>query len=171
MIISNIVLFNTTNPSNHNGIQLTITCFDNAIYSQSVRLQSDRKPKTARHKETYANYKVYKFNLDQQLIAIEQNVDLYYCSNCNCKCIDHRIAIDHLCNSLIECCLRRVLLAYLRLRLVSPRRFQDGMILLSKNVNNLFSGTGECGKPYNGDIYNIIKKTRHIYEIYEITFC
>ena len=105
-IIGNMVLFETTNPSNHNGIQLTITCFDNAIYSQSNRLQSDRKPNLACHKATDANYKAYKSNLDQQLIAIEQNVDLYYCYNYNCKCIDHRIAIDDLCNSLIECCLK-----------------------------------------------------------------
>ena len=87
--------------------------------------------------------KLTNLNLDQQLIAIEQNIDLYYCYDYNCKCIDHRIAIDDLCKSLIECCLKAiVLLPYLRLRLVSPRRFQDGMILLSKNVNNLFSGTG-----------------------------
>ena len=83
-IIGNMVLFETTiNPSNHNGIQLTITCFDNAIYSQSNRLQSDRKPNLACHKATDANYKAYKSNLDQQLIAIEQNVDLYYCYNYN----------------------------------------------------------------------------------------
>ena len=46
-IIGNIVLFEITNPSNHNGIQLTITCFDNAIYSQSARLQLDCKSKIA----------------------------------------------------------------------------------------------------------------------------
>ena len=101
-----MVLFETTNPSNHNGIQLTITCFDNAIYSQTNRLQSDRKPKIAWHKATDANYKAYKSNLDQQLIAIEQNIDLHYCYDYNCKCIDHRIAIDDLCKSLIECCLK-----------------------------------------------------------------
>ena len=47
-----------------------------------------------------------KYYLDQQLIAIEHNVDLYYCSNYNFKCIDYRIAIDVLRNSLIECCLK-----------------------------------------------------------------
>ena len=103
-----MVLFETTNPSNHNGIQLTITCFDNAIYSQTNRLQSDRKPKIAWHKATDANYKAYKSNLDQQLIAIEQNIDLHYCYDYNCKCIDHRIAIDDLCKSLIECCLDKI---------------------------------------------------------------
>ena len=50
-----LLLFETTNPSNHNGIQLTIICFDKAIYSPSTRLQSDRKPKSEWHKATVAN--------------------------------------------------------------------------------------------------------------------
>ena len=106
-IIGNMVLFETTTPSNHNDIQLTITCFDNAIYSQSNRLQSDRNPKIAWHKATLSfNYKAYKSNLDQQLIAIEQTLDLYCCFDYNCKCIDHRIAIGGLCIFLSECCLK-----------------------------------------------------------------
>ena len=159
-----MVLFETTNPSNHNGIQLTITCFDNAIYSQTNRLQSDRKPKIAWHKATDANYKAYKSNLDQQLIAIEQNIDLHYCYDYNCKCNDHRIAIDDLCKSLIECCLKASTITIPQTTFGITKEIPGWNDLAKQErEQSLFWHWiwCECGKPYNGDIYNIMKKTRH----------
>ena len=57
------------------------------------------------HKASDDNYQAYKVLLDTKLNAIEQDLNLLYCHDNSCKCVDHRNSIDVLCNSIIECCL------------------------------------------------------------------
>ena len=100
------------------------------------------------------------------MIAIEQNVDLYYCYDYNCKCIDHRIAIDDLCNSLIECCLKASTITIPQITSGTTKEIPGWNDLAKQErEQSLFWHWiwCECGKPYNGDIYNIMKKTRHTY--------
>ena len=104
--------------------------------------------------------------MDQQLIAIEQNVNLYYCYDYNCKCIDHIIAIDDLCNSLIECCLKASTIPIPQTTSGITKEIPGWNDLAKQErEQSLFRHwiLCECGKLYNGDIYNIMKKTRHTY--------
>ena len=71
-----------------------------------VQLNHDQiNPRCAWHKASDDNYQAYKVLLDTKLIAIEQDLNLLYCHDNSCKCVDHRNSIDVLCNSIIECCL------------------------------------------------------------------
>ena len=144
-IVDNKVIFEATNPSNHNCIQLTITCLDNEVYSQSTQVQSNHdqtNPRCAWHKASDGNYQAYKVLLDTKLIAIEQDRNLLYCHDNSCKCVDHRNSIDVLCNSIIECCLCASDSTIPQTKPGVSKRSLDGTILLHKSWSNHCSGTG-----------------------------
>ena len=46
-IVDNSVIFNSLNLSNHNIVELRISCFNNKVYSGSAQLHTDKAPKCA----------------------------------------------------------------------------------------------------------------------------
>ena len=79
---------------------------------------------------------------------------------------NHRIAIDDLCKSLIECCLKASTITIPQTTFGITKEIPGWNDLAKQErEQSLFWHwiLCECGKPYNGDIYNIMKKTRHTY--------
>ena len=54
-IVDNSVIFDSRNLSNHNIVELRISCFNNKVYSRSAQLHSDKTPKCSWYKSTSIN--------------------------------------------------------------------------------------------------------------------
>ena len=105
MIPYNYVIFDSLNLSNHNIVELRISCFNNNVYSRSAQLHSDKTPKCAWYKSTSINLENYRTVLDNSLSAIKQNQNVLYCTDIKCKSIHHRNGIDKLCKCIIDSCI------------------------------------------------------------------
>ena len=103
--------------------------------------------------------------MDPQLIRIEQNVDLYDCYDYNCKCIDHRIALDDLCNSLIECCLKACTITIPEITSgITKEILGWNDLATQERQQSLFWHWiwCECGKPYNGARKDVIRQLERL---------
>ena len=159
------IIFDPTNPSSHNVIQLTFKCLDNELPLGYVELKSEQVRKCAWDKATPVQIENYRQMLESDLSAIKLNSSLINCNDITCKLPEHLHSIDDLCATIIDCCLET---GY-------------GSIPLIQNKNNSIPGWSEhaklekeqslfwhwvwleAGKPYNGILYEIMKRTRHKY--------
>ena len=81
-IVSNNVIVDPTNPSNHNSVVLSVNCF--TMSAERVN---------------------YNNCLDFKLSQLELPIELFNCTNIFCKNCKHTAAIDKICDQIIQCCL------------------------------------------------------------------
>ena len=105
-IIKCYVRCDPLNPSNHNIIDLSITCLHNDVYACTNRLQSTQLPKCAWDKADSIQIDNYRNTLNNKLSAINLSNDLVNCKDLNCKSLHHKSLIDMFCSNLIDCCLQ-----------------------------------------------------------------
>ena len=88
---------------------------------------------------------------------------MFLCTDITCENIQHKQEIDRICVSLIECCINCN-------ELTIPRTKPNGGTMPGWNVNikherekSLFWQWvwSEMGKPYNGVVYDLMKRSRH----------
>ena len=104
-IVDNSVIFDSLNLSNHNIVELRISCFNNKVYSRSAQMHSAKTPNYAWYKSTSINLANYRSVLDNSLNAIKQNQNVLYCTDIKRKSIQHRNGINKLCKCIIDSCL------------------------------------------------------------------
>ena len=108
-IINSNVIFDTTNPSNHNIIYLL---FDFTVNFKSALAFNNNNEKSTLlwSKATEYDISNYVNILNGNLNSISISEDLFSCDNCNS--IEHRNAIDNLCDSVISSCINASLIVF-----------------------------------------------------------
>lgn len=159
-----VVHYDPLNPSNHNVISLDYRCDsrNNVIRDRCCKLA---EPRNAWYKATEDDIKIYQSKLDDLLDKICIPKDTLICRNVLCQHVNHINAIDKLCNDIIKSCLEA----------------GHDSIPLKKSYHNSVPGWKdkvkperdismfwhwmwlECGKSNTGQVYEIMKKTRHKY--------
>ena len=103
--------------------------------------------------------------LNNRITDIKDNCDLFLCTDITCENIHHKQEINKICVLLIECCIDCS-------KLTIPMTKPNSRTMPGWNVNikhereqSLFWHWvwSEMGKPYNGVVYNLMKRSRHTY--------
>ena len=168
VIEANYVIYEPTNPSSHNIVLLSITSFIhdklfvNRVLPNNIHV---REPICAWDKASSVNIDQYGHALEYRLSAIDIDMGVFRCSNNKCQSMKHKHSIDRVCLWLITCCIEAGLET---IPLIKPNdKTIPGWSVNVKHEceQSLFWHWiwSECGKPYSGTIYEIMKRTRHTY--------
>lgn len=162
-----VVRDDATNPSNHNVLSLELNshdCASTACLSNSSA--SSQRPSSSdwckAHPDAVGMYRQY---LDTLLSALLLRHELPLCADVSCNNAEHRASIDSFCSEIIENCL-------LASSLSIPNRHHGGKPVAGwdecarpeREAALLWHWIWkDCGRPRQGTVYEIMKKTRHRY--------
>ena len=170
-IVENGVIYEPTNLSNHNIVSMSIA-IDDYVQMIDIKYNQVNKPNCMWSKATIVHIEQYQSVLIDKLSTINITDSILTCTDWHCECPEHRNEIDELCHLIIECCISASLESIPLSRpggkdipgwtdQVKPERDQS-----------LFWHWMwmEAGKPRNGYIYDIMKRTKHRYH-YAVRCC
>ena len=123
------------------------------------------EPMCAWDKVSPVNKDQCRHALECCLSAIYFSMGLINCSNTKCHSREHIHNIDNMCLCVINCFLEAGL-EIIQL-VISNAKTIPGLSVNVKHEHELLLFChwiwAECGKPYNGTVYEIIKRGRHTY--------
>lgn len=162
-IVENEVIFECTNPSSHNPIELQFSSINSIV--QSPQLHFERESRCAWEKASKEHINNYQTTLTRSLSAIEIDKHLLCCTNVKCMSTQHRDSIDNLCKCIIDCCLTAGVECIPLTKSNAKTTPGWNPQVKHEREQSLFWHWiwVEAGKPYDGLIYDIMKRTRHVY--------
>ena len=162
------VRYDATNPSNHNVLFLALDfqyhdCSSAAINSGSSASQRPSSTDWCKaHPDAVGMYRQY---LDTLLSTLLQRQELPLCSDVSCNNAEHRASIDSFCSELIEnCLLASSLCIPTKHHGRKPVAGWDERARPERETALLWHWIWkDCGRPRQGTVYEIMKRTRHRY--------
>ena len=166
------VLCDPLNASGHYVVELKLRNQMSEAYATSThRLTTQSTANWAKaqkaHRERYAA------ELSNRLLNVEYDHDLLSCLNRHCSLPSHRIAIDKLCDSIVECCVNAE-------HLCIPQRGSSGAKVIPGWSNHVMQQREtalfwhnlwvQSGRVTSGATYDVMKHTRRQYH-YAIRHC
>ena len=165
-IIRNHVIYDGDNPSNHNLLFLAVTSLSNMSYIRSRNSNQTNREVCSWHKAKPTDIELYKHCIDTKLdsIACFYN-DVVYCTDIHCCFPSHKRQINEMYSILINLCILSSAQTIPRGRPADKAIPGWNEQVKSYRERSLFWHWIwlEAGKPMNGYVYNIMKRTRHQY--------
>ncbi len=151
------------NLSHHSPVVMNLQTGHEALNHLNENVNS--KKRILWHKVTDENINQYKSELDRLLEQHEVNMDVLNCSNVLCNDPGHKQYIDSLCNILLCCCLSagEVCFPHSKPGKTAIPDWNDVAEPVRENALFWHWLWNECGRPHNGAVADIMRRTRAKY--------
>ena len=161
------VHYDPLNPSNHNVVEVNVVLpgMLSATPSQHAHCRAARPPTCNWEKATPEDLEEYRMWLDELLSPMMDDITLLQCHDIECQREEHKRLIDITCEIIVECCLQASSLSIPMKRhnvrkIPGWNEFAQRERETSLMWHRIWT---DCGKPYQGMTYEIMKKTRRTY--------
>jgi hypothetical protein len=166
-IISADIIDDALNTSNHSPVFIIIKCHlpVSNVDCKHTDKHDGYNGKIAWHKvELDDNMKyMYQSELDRIIEGFPDR-SVYNCFDPLCDCEEHCNEIDHLCEDLINCCLKadKVFPRCSNFKSCKPG-WTENVAPYKKECSFWYSLWCQAGKPTSGDVYSYLREAKHQY--------